>query len=79
MSEVRAYIDSPTDILGNTRLIDGDGDGKVAWDIGAYEFDSFKAPRCQVHSQLTAKGWEPSIVAASNAAARLQRTENLEE
>ncbi len=36
---------SPTDILGNSRFIDGNGDGIVAWDIGAYEFDSFQAFR----------------------------------
>jgi hypothetical protein len=27
------YTHDPTDILGNTRFIDGNGDGKVAWDI----------------------------------------------
>ena len=31
------YTYEPTDILGNTRFIDGNGDGIVAWDIGAYE------------------------------------------
>jgi hypothetical protein len=33
------YSHDPTDILGNSRFIDGNGDGKVAWDIGAYEFN----------------------------------------
>jgi len=33
------HITDPTDILGNTRFIDGNGDGIVAWDIGAYEFN----------------------------------------
>ena len=33
-------IRSPTcDILGNTRFMDGNGDGTIAWDIGVYEFD----------------------------------------
>jgi len=30
------YTHEPTDILGNSRFVDGNGDGKVAWDIGAY-------------------------------------------
>jgi hypothetical protein len=32
-------ITDPTDILGTSRFIDGNGDGTVAWDIGAYEFN----------------------------------------
>lgn len=39
---VVGQIIDATDILGNTRFIDGNSDGKVAWDIGAYEFNSFK-------------------------------------
>lgn len=34
------YSYNPIDTVGNTRFIDGDGDGRVAWNIGAYEFDS---------------------------------------
>jgi len=36
---VVGHVTVPSDILGNTRLIDGNGDGVVGWDIGAYEFD----------------------------------------
>ena len=34
-----SYTHEATDILGNSRFIDGNGDGTAAWDIGAYEFD----------------------------------------
>jgi hypothetical protein len=33
-----AYDVTTTDILGTSRSIDGNGDGILAWDIGAYEF-----------------------------------------
>ncbi len=32
-------ITDPTDILGNPRGGDGNGDGKSGWDMGAYEYD----------------------------------------
>lgn len=41
---VVGQITDPTDILGNTRFIDGNFDGTVAWDIGAYEFRPNLAP-----------------------------------
>ena len=75
-----AHITEPTDILGNTRFIDGNGDGKVAWDIGAYEFNSFKPPRFSVQPQLTADGcWRLNITGAPNKWARLQRSANLKD
>jgi hypothetical protein len=70
-------ICAPTDILGNSRFIDGNGDGKVAWDIGAYEFNSWKAPRFAVQPQLTADGWRLNVTGAPNKWARLQRSSNL--
>ena len=39
----------PIDILGNTRFIDGNGDGIVAWDIGAYELTASKLPKIYRH------------------------------
>jgi len=50
--KVIAYNYEPTDILGNTRFIDGNGDGVVAWDIGAYEFNSYPPPRFTCAPQL---------------------------
>ncbi|MHC1765878.1 MAG: hypothetical protein AB9869_16530 [Verrucomicrobiia bacterium] len=76
---VIAYDYDATDILGNGRFIDGNGDGKVAWDIGAYEFNSFKPPRFSVHPQLTPDGWRLSVVGAPHKRARLQRSENLKD
>jgi hypothetical protein len=73
------YAHDPMDILGNTRFIDGNGDGKVAWDIGAYEFDSFKPPRFNVQPQLTADGWKLSITGAANQWVHLQRSSNLKD
>ena len=35
---VVGHVTDSTDFLGNTRFIDGNGDGIVAWDIGAHEF-----------------------------------------
>ncbi len=66
-----------TDILGNTRFVDGNGDGIVAWDIGAYEFNSFRPPRLSVHPQRTSEGWTLIITGAPNKWARLQRSANL--
>ena len=73
------HITDPTDMLGNTRFIDGNGDGKVAWDIGAYEFSSFKPPRFTVHPQLTADGWKLNITGAANQWVYLQRSTNLKD
>jgi hypothetical protein len=71
------YAHDATDILGNTRFIDGNGDGTVAWDIGAYEFNSFKPPRFTVQPQPTPDGWRLNIAGAPNKWARLQRSSDL--
>jgi hypothetical protein len=71
------YITDLTDILGNTRFIDGNGDGIVAWDIGAYEFNSFKPPRFTVPPQRTAEGWKLTITGAPNKWVLVQKSANL--
>jgi hypothetical protein len=71
------YTFEPTDILGNTRFIDGDFDGTVAWDIGAYEFNSYKPPRFSSPPRLTANGWQLNITGAHNKWVRLQRSSDL--
>jgi hypothetical protein len=76
---VVGHITDPTDILGNTRFIDGNGDGTVAWDIGAYEFNSFKPPRFAVQPQLTADGWKLNITGAVNQWVHLQRSSDLKD
>jgi hypothetical protein len=70
-------VTEPTDILGNTRFIDGNGDTKMAWDIGAYEFNSFKPPRFTIHPQLTSEGCKLNIAGAPNKWVRVQRSNNL--
>jgi hypothetical protein len=65
------------DILGNTRLVDGNLDGKVAWDVGAYEFNSFKPLRFSAQPQLTPDGWELNFTGAANKWAQLQRSSDL--
>jgi hypothetical protein len=72
-----AYSHVPTDILGNTRFIDGNFDGTVAWDIGAYEFNSFKPPRFKVQPQLTPEGWKLNIAGPVNKWFSLQRSSDL--
>jgi hypothetical protein len=76
---VISYAHDPTDILGNTRFIDGNGDGVVAWDLGAYEFNSFRPPRFAVQPQLTADGWKLNITGAANQWVHLQRSSNLKD
>jgi hypothetical protein len=65
------------DCLGNTRFIDGNADGVVAWDIGAYEFNSFKPPRFQGPPKLTSRGWKLNISGAANKWVQVQRSSNL--
>ncbi len=72
-----AYTYEPVDILGNTRFIDGNGDGKVAWDIGAYEFNSFKPPRFAVAPQFTTDGWILHISGEPNKWLRVQRSNDI--
>lgn len=69
----------PTDILGNTRFIDGNGDGIVAWDIGAYEFNSFKPPRFIGAPQRTVEGWKLNITGEPNKWTRVQRRSNVKD
>ena len=49
----------------------------MAWDIGAYEFNSFRPPRFTVSPQRTADGWKLNIRGAANKWARLQRSGDL--
>ena len=74
-----AYDCEPTDMLGNTRFIDGNGDGKIAWDIGAFEFNSFKPPRFSGYAQLTTNGWVLNVTGPTNKWARVQRSGNLKD
>jgi hypothetical protein len=71
--DLLSYYNS-TDILGNTRFIDGNRDGIVAWDIGAYEFNSFKPPRFSGSPQRTAGGWRFIISGEPKKPVELQRT-----
>jgi len=71
------HISEPTDMLGYTRFIDGNFDGRVAWDIGAYEFNSFRPPRFTSASQLTPDGWKMNVTGAANQWVRLQRSSDL--
>jgi hypothetical protein len=77
--ELCTYSGEPTDILGITRFIDGNGDGKVAWDIGAYEFNSFKPPRFDVYPQLTPDGWKLHVSGATNKWVQVQSSSNLKD
>jgi hypothetical protein len=71
------YSHEPTDILGNTRFIDGNFDGKVEWDMGAYEFNSFKPPRFSTPPQLTHDGWKLNVTGAPNKWVQVQRSSDL--
>ena len=71
------YTYDPIDILGNTRFIDGNGDGIVAWDIGAYEFNSFKPPRFTTTPQLTTNGWTLNVTGPTNKWVSVQRSSDL--
>jgi hypothetical protein len=72
-------VTGSTDILGNTRFIDGNGDGIVAWDIGVYEFNSFEPPRFRLQPQLTAEGWRLTVTGASNRWVRLEWSGDLKD
>ncbi len=71
------YVSDSTDMVGNTRFIDGEGDGIVAWDIGAYEFNSFKPPRFAGPPERIAEGWILNITGEPNKWTRVQRSGNL--
>lgn len=49
----------------------------MTWDIGAYEFDSFRPPRFSIAPELTPEGWTLNITGAPNKWARLQRSGEL--
>jgi hypothetical protein len=72
-----SYACEPTDILGNTRFIDGNGDGVVAWDIGAYEFNSFKPPRFAPQLKPTPNGFEFTVMGEPGQSVRIERSRNL--
>ena len=71
------YTYDPTDILGNTRFIDGNFDGTVAWDMGAYEFNSFPPPRFTCAPQRMPDCWRLSITGAPNKWVHVQRSSDL--
>jgi len=66
-----------TDILGNTRFIDGNGDGIVAWDIGAYEYNSYPPPRFTCAPQRMPDCWRLSMTGAPNKWVQIQRSTDL--
>jgi len=70
------YTYDPTDILGNTRFIDGNGDGTVAWDIGAYEFDP-RTLRFGAALQLTSNGLTFTVKGEPGKTIRIERSRNL--
>jgi len=74
---VLTYTHDPTDMLGNTRFIDGNFDGIVAWDIGAYEFNSYPPPRFTCTPQRMPDCWRLSISGAPNQRVRVQRSSDL--
>ena len=49
----------------------------MAWDIGAYEFNSFPPPRFTRAPQLTTGGWQLNITGAPNKWVRLQSSSDL--
>jgi len=69
-------VTDPTDILGNTRSIDGNGDGIVAWDIGAYEFDPRRL-RFAPALHLTSDGLTFTVKGESGTSVRIERSRNL--
>ena len=70
-------ITDPTDMLGNTRFIDGNFDGTVAWDMGAYEFNSFNPPQFTCAPQRMPDCWRLSITGAPNKWVHVQRSSDL--
>jgi hypothetical protein len=49
----------------------------VRWDIGAYEFNSFRPPQFIAAPKLTADGWKLTVTGDTNNWVRLQRSSNL--
>ncbi|MBP9900982.1 MAG: hypothetical protein V9H26_01505 [Verrucomicrobiota bacterium] len=74
---VVGHITDPTDMLGNTRFIDGNFDGTVAWDMGAYEFNSFKPPQFTCAPQRMPDCWRLSITGAPNKWVHVQKSSDL--
>jgi len=67
-------ITDPTDMLGNTRFMDGNYDGTVAWDIGAYEFNPY---RFEPTLSLTADGFRFTIRGEPGRSVRIERSRDL--
>ena len=55
------FTTQTTDILGNTRIIDGNGDGVATIDMGAYEY---------LPDEIFEDGFEPQAPHAKHAKAR---------
>jgi hypothetical protein len=71
------YAYDPTDILGNARGVDGNGDGKKGWDIGACEYGSFKPPRFAPQVQATPNGFQLSVSGEPNKPIQIERSSDL--
>jgi len=71
-------ITDATDLLGNSRFIDGDGDGTVAWDIGAYEFDP-RMLRFAPALHLTSSGMTFTVKGEAGKSVRVERSRNLKD
>jgi hypothetical protein len=73
------HTQDDTDMLGNSRFIDGNFDGRVAWDMGAYEFMPFPPPRFSSPPRLTSDGWKLNLTGAHNRWVHVQRSSNLKD
>lgn len=67
-------ITNSTDMLGHTRFLDGNYDGTVAWDIGAYEFNPYRfAPTMQ----MGAEGFQFTVRGEPGRSVRIERSRDL--
>lgn len=64
-----------TDLYGLSRFLDGNGDGTVGWDMGAYEYNPY---RFTPDSRLTPAGMAFTIRGEPGKTVRLERSHNLE-
>jgi hypothetical protein len=71
---VVGQITDTTDILGLTRFIDGDGDGRVAWDMGAYEFNPY---RYEPTLLMTPDGFRFTVRGEPGRSVRIERSHDL--
>jgi len=74
---VAGYAGGATDILGNARGVDGNGDGKGGWDIGAYEFGSFKPRRFAPLLLLSTNGFAFSLWGEPGKSVQVERSLDL--